>query len=316
MADENETSGVLGEPGGAAGQLTASRAADVVLEGLSSGLPAGLYIVATPIGNLADITLRALNVLARCDVIACEDTRHSRKLLSHYSIDAKLVAYHEHNASSMRRRLIRDIQDGKSVALISDAGTPLISDPGYKLVEDIRDLGLMVTALPGPCAPIMALTLSVLPTDRFFFEGFLPSKQGQRVKRLQVLADTPASLVFFETAKRIGDSLTDMATVFGARPVAVCKELTKRFEAVSTGLLPEVSRQFLGDDVKGEFVVVLGPPVEKEIGDEDIIAALRASLSDNSLRDSVKEVCEALNVSKSRVYNLGLKIKDGQEGEP
>lgn len=293
----------------------ATRARDVVLEGLGRPLDAGLYLVATPIGNLGDITLRALNCLSRADIIACEDTRHSRKLLSHFALKGRLVAYHEHNAASARPALLKDVAEGKSVALISDAGTPLISDPGYKLVEEARELGLMVTALPGASSPIVALTLSGLPTDRFFFEGFLPVKEVQRQKRLQVLKDIPASLVFFETPKRVGAALTDMAGIFGDRQAAVTRELTKRFETVVSGALGELAKDFSDGEQKGEFVIVVAPPLATEISDDEIAAQLLDTLREASFRDSVKAVSEMTGVKKSRVYEIGLKIKKSDEGE-
>src|SRR5262245_20113934 len=193
----------------------------------------GLYLVATPIGNLADISLRALAVLSRADLIAAEDTRHSRKLLSHFGIKGGLIPYHEHNAAKERPRLLARIKAGFSVALISDAGTPLISDPGYKLVREAREAGLHVTSVPGTSASLAALTSSGLPTDAFLFAGFLPVKSGPRRKRLEELKGAPATLIFYESASRLGASLADMVLVFGGREAAVAKELTKLHESVA-----------------------------------------------------------------------------------
>lgn len=300
---------------GGDGLSVVSRASDVLSEGLERPLKAGLYIVATPIGNLGDITLRALNVLARADVICCEDTRHSRKLLSHFSIKGRLQAYHEHNAEKERPALLALLARGKSVALISDAGTPLISDPGYKLVEEVLDKGYSVTTLPGAAAPIAALTLAGLPTDRFYFEGFLPSKSGQRVNRLEALRDVPATLIFFESAKRLGASVADMAACLGTREASIVKELTKRFEGVVRGSLSDLAAQVSGADHRGEFVVVVAPPAIEKISDEEIAERLRSVLKAQSFRDGVKMVSDALCVNKSRVYAIGLQLQEKDDGE-
>src|SRR5690349_3066557 len=193
---------------------------------------AGLYLVATPIGNLGDVTLRALEVLAGSDVIACEDTRVTRKLTERYGIATPLTPYHEHNAAEARPKLLARLAEGQAVALVSDAGTPLISDPGYKLVRAAREAGIDVIALPGASAVLAALSVAGLPTDRFFFEGFLPPKQSARQKRIAAIAAIPATLILFETGPRIADSLTDLAAGLGAREAAVCRELTKLHEEV------------------------------------------------------------------------------------
>ena len=217
------------------GGLTARRAAEVVEAQLAQALPPGLYLVATPIGNLADITLRALATLARSDVIYCEDTRHSRTLLAHYSISRPLRPYHEHNAERERPRILAELATGKSVALISDAGTPLVSDPGYKLVRDCLNEGYRVTSLPGPSALLAAIGSTGLATDTFLFAGFLPAKQGARRARLAELQSVPATLVFFEAPSRLAESLADMAAVLGEREAAVARELTKLHEEVRRG---------------------------------------------------------------------------------
>jgi 16S rRNA (cytidine1402-2'-O)-methyltransferase len=283
--------------------------AKAVLAGLiAQPLAAGLYLVATPIGNLADISLRALAVLTRADMIAAEDTRHSRKLLSHFGIRGALAPYHEHNAARERPRLIARIRSGCSVALIADAGTPLISDPGYKLVREALDQGLTVTGIPGPSAVLAGLTSSGLPTDIFLFAGFLPPKSGPRRKRLEELASVPATLVFFETGPRLEKSLADMADMLGPREAALAKELTKLHETVTRGTLGTLAESA---DLRGEFVVVVGPPpaAETEIDDAAIVAALTQALRQESFRDAVRSVAEALHVGRGRVYELGLALE-------
>ena len=273
-------------------------------------LAPGLYLVATPIGNLGDISLRAISVLARADLIAAEDTRHSRKLLSHFGVSAATSAYHEHNAERERPRLIARLGAGQAVALISDAGTPLISDPGYKLVRAALDEGIAVTSIPGPSAALAALTSSGLPTDTFLFAGFLPSKPGPRRTRLETLKTVPATLVFFETATRLKKSLADLAEVLGPREAAVAKELTKLHETVTRGRLDELASAFPGETLKGEFAIVVGPAGahESEVSDAAIAEQLTRALKVESFRDAVRSVSELLQVSRARVYQLGLKL--------
>ncbi len=288
------------------------RAQDVLAEIVARPLEPGLYLVATPIGNLGDISLRALAVLARADLIAAEDTRHSRKLLSHFGITRELSVYHEHNAARERPRLLARMATGHSVALISDAGTPLISDPGYKLVRETLDAGLKVTSIPGPSAVMTALTCVGLPTDSFLFGGFLPVKSGPRRKRLEELKPVPATLVLFETASRLTKSLADMAQTLGPREAAVAKELTKLHEEVARGTLHELARSgALLPELKGEFVVVIAPPAPEEglIGDEVIVARLRQALEQMSFRDAVHSVAETFKLKRSRVYELGLALE-------
>ena len=274
-------------------------------------LQPGLYLVATPIGNLADISLRALVVLARADLIAAEDTRHSRKLLSHFGIRAELTPYHEHNAAKERPRLLARIRAGFSVALISDAGTPLISDPGYKLVRDVLEAGLQVTSVPGPSAALAALTSAGLPTDTFLFAGFLPPKGGQRRKRLEGLKPVPATLIFYETASRLAATLADMAQIFGAREAAIAKELTKLHESVARGTPPALAAAFDSTELKGEFVVLVGPPNpdEAEVGDDAIVASLKHALQEVSFRDAVRSVADKFKLKRARVYELGLALE-------
>jgi 16S rRNA (cytidine1402-2'-O)-methyltransferase len=291
---------------------TVIRAGEVLSDLMARPLPPGLYLVATPIGNLGDISLRALSVLARAELVAAEDTRHSKKLLSHFGLRGELTPYHEHNAERERPRLITRLRAGQSVALISDAGTPLISDPGYKLVRDALEQGLMVTSIPGPSAALAALTSSGLPTDSFLFAGFLPPRSGPRRARLEELKEVPATLVLFETAPRLAKSLADMADLLGAREAAICKELTKLHETVTRGLLDALAVELAErETLKGEFVVVVAPPAGNadEPSDEKIEQQLAKALKLESFRDAVRLVAEVLNVSRARVYELGLKLK-------
>src|SRR5215510_13533176 len=224
-------------------------------------LPAGLYLVATPIGNLRDITVRALEVLAAADLIACEDTRVTRKLLDHYGIATPLTSYHEHNAAEARPKLIARLADGAAIALVSDAGTPLVSDPGYKLVREARAAGTNVTALPGASAVLAALTLSGLPTDRFLFEGFLPAKEEARRARITELKRIPATLVLFESGARLAAALADLAAELGPRQAAICRELTKLYEEIRRGDLGTLAREAAhADEPRGEIVIVVAPP--------------------------------------------------------
>lgn len=301
--DEEQTAVVMSR--------TITRASEVLSDLIARPLAPGLYLVATPIGNLADISLRALSVLARADLIAAEDTRHSKKLLSHFGIAAKLTPYHEHSAARERPRLLARLRAEQSVALISDAGTPLVSDPGYKLVREAIDEGLMVTSIPGPSASLAALTSSGLPTDTFLFAGFLPPKSGPRRARLEELKTVPATLVFFESAPRLAKSLADMAEVLGPREGTIAKELTKLHESVTRGRLDRLAVTLSrGEALKGEFVVVIAPPAADaaEASDETIVEQLERALKVESFRDAVRSVAEVLQVSRNRVYELGLQL--------
>lgn len=292
----------------------AHRASAVLGELVATPLASGLYLVATPIGNLADITLRALSVLHRASVICCEDTRHSRTLLSHYSISRPLRAYHEHNAERERPRILADLASGASVALISDAGTPLVSDPGYKLVRAALEASHQVISLPGPSAMLAALASAGLATDTFLFAGFLPPRAAARLTRLRELQAIPATLVFFESPARLADSLQDIATVLGDREAAVARELTKLHEEVRRGTPAELLQWAQDQPPKGEMVVLVGPPRSEPVTDQDIFTHLEALLGDTSLRDAAKAVAERLGVSKSRVYDLGLGLKQRRGG--
>jgi 16S rRNA (cytidine1402-2'-O)-methyltransferase len=297
---------------GEALRLTVARAGEVLAELLARPLQPALYLVATPIGNLGDISLRALAILARADVIAAEDTRHSMKLLSHFGLSGKLTPYHEHNAEKERPRLLARLSAGQSVALISDAGTPLVSDPGYKLVRESLEARQTVISIPGPSASLAALTSSGLPTDTFLFAGFLPPKSGARRARLGALKTVPATLILLESASRLGKSLADMADLLGPRQAAVAKELTKLHETVTRGRLDRLAADYSESETpKGEFVVVVAPPAgdADEPTDQMIADQLDKALKLNSFRDAVRSVAEVLNVSRARVYELGLKLK-------
>lgn len=279
---------------------------------LASSLAPGLYIVSTPIGNLADISLRALATLANADMVFCEDTRHSRKLFTHFGISRKLDAYHDHNAAKERPRILARLRAGQSVAVIADAGTPLVSDPGNKLVREARDAGLPVYAVPGASAALAALASTGLPTDRFFFEGFLPPKSAARRKRLETLKSVPSTLVFYEAPSRLDAMLADLADILGDREGAIAKELTKLHETVLRAPLNELAESTpreLGS--RGEFVILAAPPAAAEISDADVVVALERSLAaGDSSRDAVKNVTEALGVPRNRVYKLALGMKE------
>ena len=265
--------------------------------------------MATPIGNLGDVTLRALDVLARADIVVCEDTRISQKLLAGHGLKRKLQSYHEHNAEAMRPRLIEALKNGASVAMISDAGMPLISDPGHKLVRSVIDGGLPLTVVPGASASLAALVLSGLPSDRFFFAGFLPPRSAARRTALEALAAIPGSLVFYESPKRLAASLTDMATVLGQRPAAVARELTKRFEELRRDDLHVLAAHYASDGPpKGEVVVVVGPPEARAASDEDLDRLLRAALAEASLRDAVANVVAATGLPRRQVYQRALAL--------
>lgn len=274
-----------------------------------------LVLVATPIGNLGDITARALAGLKAADLIACEDSRVTARLLRHAGIDNKLVAYHDHNAAEMRPKLLARIAAGERIALVSDAGTPLISDPGYKLVQAAVEAGLQVTMLPGPSAPVMALALSGLPSDRFLFAGFLPPKQGARRAAIEEAARAPVTLIFFETAPRLADSLRDLHAMLGDRPAAVARELTKLFEEVRRGSLAELIAHYEEQGPpKGEIVVVVGPPAEEEGSAQDLDALLRQALAGMSVKDAAATVSAATGRPKREVYARALALGKGGAG--
>lgn len=274
-----------------------------------SKLPGGLYLVATPIGNAADITLRALETIARADVVACEDSRVTAKLLARHGIRAKLTPYHDHNAEAARPRLLAKLAAGGSVALVSDAGTPLISDPGYKLVRAALAQGLPVTAVPGASAVLSGLILSGLPTDRFFFAGFLPPRQTARRKAIAALAQVPATLVFFESMPRLAATLADLAAVLGGREAAVARELTKMFEEVRRGALAELAAGYAkSGPPKGEAVIVVGPPAAAEADAAGLDEKLARALAAMSVRDAAAAVARETGLPRREVYARALAL--------
>ncbi|PTM40104.1 16S rRNA (cytidine(1402)-2'-O)-methyltransferase [Bosea sp. 124] len=274
-------------------------------------LSPGLHIVATPIGNLRDISFRALATLAAADAVLAEDTRTSKTLLAHYGISTPLYPYHEHNAEQMRPKILGKLREGGKLALISDAGTPLVSDPGYKLVAELVAEGLPVTGIPGPSAVLAALVLAGLPTDRFFFEGFLPPKAAARRGRLTELAAIPGTLVFFESPRRLAEMLSDAAAVLGERPGAVARELTKFYENVQRGPLSALAAHYEGEEeARGEIVVIIGPPGAEELtpAGDVIEERLRAALAQVSLKEAVAQVAAETGQPRRKVYARALEL--------
>jgi 16S rRNA (cytidine1402-2'-O)-methyltransferase len=270
-----------------------------------------LSIVATPIGNAGDVTLRALDTLRRVTAVICEDTRVTAKLFAIHAIRTPMVAYHDHNAERMRPQIIARLKAGEAMALVSDAGTPLVSDPGYKLVRACLEAGIAVTAMPGPSAMLAALVLSGLPTDRFYFAGFLSHKSGARRTEIEALRSIPGTLVIFEAPPRLAECLGDLAELLGDRPAAVMRELTKRFEEARRGRLSDLARCYAeGEAPKGEVVIVVGPPEANAqmLGDAEIDALLRKALADASLRDAVDAVAAATGMNRRAVYRRALAL--------
>lgn len=278
----------------------------------------GLHIVATPIGNAGDITLRALETLRGVDAVACEDTRTTGSLLRRYGISVPLFPYHEHNAAKMRPQILARVAAGEAIALVSDAGTPLVSDPGFKLVREAREAGLPVTHLPGANAAITALVLSGLPSDRFLFAGFLPNKAGPRRAALEGLKPVPATLVLYESPQRLPDFLADAASVLGDREAAVARELTKLFEEVRRGPLPDLAAHYAqAGPPKGEVVVVIAPPTEgaAEAEAADLDTLLRQALASLSVRDAAAHVATVTGQPKKQVYARALELASAARGE-
>jgi 16S rRNA (cytidine1402-2'-O)-methyltransferase len=272
-------------------------------------LSGGLYLVATPIGNLGDVTLRALETLAAADLVACEDTRVTARLLERYGIRTALTPYHDHNAAAARPKILARIRDGGAVALVSDAGTPLVSDPGYRLVRAAQDEGLSVTAVPGASAVLAALAVAGLPTDRFFFEGFLPPKDAARRGRIAELARIPATLVLFETGPRVADALAALAEGLGDRTAAVCRELTKLHEEVRRGTLVALADAYAaGAEARGEFVLVIAPPETRAASAEEIDELLRQALRTQTVKDAVGAVAAATGEPRAQVYRRALAL--------
>ena len=272
----------------------------------------GLYVVATPIGNLRDVSFRALSVLAAADAVLAEDTRVTKTLLAHYGITTPLVAYHEHSNDAVRERMVHRVREGQALALVSDAGTPLVSDPGYKLVQAAIEEGLPVTPIPGPSAVLTALVASGLPTDRFFFEGFLPPKSGARRARLGELAGIPGTLMLFEGPHRLPEMLADAAAVLGDRQAVVARELTKMFETIRRGPLPELARQFAEEGPpKGEIVVLIGEAtgaMHAAEADAALDGSLEAALRNHSIKDAAAIVAAELGMPKREVYARALTL--------
>ncbi len=279
---------------------------------LSAPLAPGLYLVSTPIGNLADMTVRALFALAAADFVFCEDTRHSRKLFSAYGIGRKLEAYHDFSSERDRERIMAALRSGKSVALISDAGTPLIADPGFKLVRNAIAEGVPVVPVPGASAVVAALCAAGLPSDQFFFGGFLPPKEKARKEALNALESVPGTLVFYETPGRIEAALSELASIFPDRTIVIARELTKLHEAFARGTAAELLEQIKETPPLGEIVLLIGPGENQPATDADIETALHKALERGSLKEAVEDVAKGLLAGKKRVYNLALKLKKEQ----
>lgn len=273
-------------------------------------LAPGLYVVATPIGNLRDITLRALETLAAAALILCEDTRMSARLLDHYGIKGKRMALHEHNERARAEDIVRRVAAGEAIALISDAGTPLLSDPGFPLIRALAEAGQPVFPIPGASALLSALVVAGLPTDAFAFHGFLPPKAGARANALKALADSRETLVFYESPRRLADTLAAMAELWGARPAAVALELTKRFERVHRGTLPQLADQFADAETRGEAVIVVAGATAPSAPDADEWqAVLAAEMTGQPLRAAVDTVAEKFGLKRKEVYDAALAIK-------
>jgi 16S rRNA (cytidine1402-2'-O)-methyltransferase len=291
----------------------AGRRAGLAPASAPGALAPGLYLVATPIGAARDITLRALDILAAADVLAAEDTRSLRRLMEIHGVrraGRPLVAYHDHNAALQIPRLLSELAQSRSVALVSDAGTPLVADPGYRLVAEAAAAGLPVRAAPGASALLAAIAVAGLPTDRFLFAGFLPPKAGARTRTLGELAGVPASLVFYESPRRLADSLAAMSGTLGAaRPAAVCRELTKRFEEVRRGTLAALAGHYAEVGApKGEVVVVVGPPEPAAVTADTLDAALADALATHSVREAAAAVARDLDLPRREVYARALAL--------
>ena len=281
---------------------------------ISKPLSAGLYFVATPIGSARDITLRGLDILAGADLIAAEDTRTARKLMEIHGVplgERKVVAFHDHSSEAAVARLVADMKGGKSIAYVSEAGTPLVADPGYELGRAAIAAGIPVTAAPGASAVLAALTVSGLATDRFDLVGFLPAAKKQRETEIAALRDVPFTLVFYESPKRVGEMLGNLCEILGGeREAVVCRELTKKFEEVSRGSLADLATAFDGRQVKGEIVVLVGRAGAVEIADDDIAGALRDAMKTMRVKDAATAVAGALGLPRRPVYQIALQLGD------
>ena len=275
----------------------------------SKKIKPGLYVTSTPIGNLGDMSFRARQVLEQADIIACEDTRVTGKLLAYFDIKTPAISYHDHNEQKVLPILMERLEAGQVVALVSDAGTPLISDPGYRLVKEARDAGFVVSSIPGASAILAALASAGLPTDRFMFAGFLPNKTLARRKTLADIASLKATLVFYESPKRLKDSLRDIFEVLGDREAAICRELTKLFEEVRSGSLSELSEHYSqADRPKGEIVIVVGPPLETEVKEDQLDIALNKALESLSVKEAVASVTFTTGLKRKQVYARALEL--------
>lgn len=281
----------------------------------AEGLAPGLYVVATPIGNLGDITVRALATLAAAETVLCEDTRTSGKLMERFAIKTKLSPYHEHNAQKVRPAILERLQQGAAIALISDAGMPLVSDPGYRLVKEAVELGLPVTACPGPSAVLTGLALSGLPTDRFLFAGFVPQKQGERKRLFAEFEKLKATLIFFESPHRIVETLQDLGLALPGRQIAVTRELTKLHEEVLRGSAHEIAETLAARPaVKGEITLIVGPPLEDEaVSDEVLAEAIAVAIQVMPASKAASEIAKRFNLNRSDIYQRILTMK-GQDG--
>ncbi len=279
----------------------------------ASKLAPGLYAVATPIGNLGDITLRALDTLRDAELILCEDTRITGRLLARYGIATPTRAYYEHNAARVRPGLLARLERGAAIALVSDAGTPLVSDPGYRLVQEALERGIAVVPIPGASAVMAALCLAGLPTDRFLFAGFPANRQAARRRDFEALRAVPATLVFFESARRLAASLADMAGVFGPRPAAVTRELTKRFEESRRGTLDRLAEDYGSmPPPRGEVTIVVAPPGGEAGEEPDLDRLLGAAMAEHSLKDAVDRVAAASGLPRRVVYARALALRDAE----
>ncbi len=291
---------------------------DKTTPNVDSNLPSGLYIIATPIGNMGDITLRALEILKKIDILACEDTRITGKLTTAYNLPVKKIPYHDHNAEEMRPRLITLLKEGKRVGLISDAGMPLISDPGYKLVTQCAAENIPVTCIPGATASLTALVLSGLPTDKFMFAGFLPHKTSARRTALAEIKTVPATLIFYETAPRLLKSLEDMLAILGDRPAAVARELTKKFEEVKRNSLSELIKHYqTKGNPKGEIVIVVGAACadQAEIWTEEETDRLLLEMMEKqgmSVKDASAFVASKSGIKKRDIYQRALLLQQNR----
>lgn len=279
----------------------------------NSLLAPGLYFVATPIGSSRDITLRVLDILANVDILVAEDTRSLRKLMNIHSVavnERPILAYHDHNGARIRPKLVKYLQEGRSVAYASKAGTPLIADPGFDLSKTAVEAGVFVTTAPGPSAVITALTLAGLPTDRFLFEGFVPNAKSARLTALRNLLNVPATLVFYESPKRLVQFLQDACSVYGEnRQAAYCRELTKKFEDIQRGTLAELVSKAQTGRVKGELVVIIDRARSSPVNESDIEAQLKTALQSMSVRDAAKHLAQANGLAKRKIYQIALEIE-------